>query len=100
MFGRFFRLPKPKSFEFKPRYYDERKEALEYRIEQIKLEMGIEDDSPEAGKFTKEELQAIRIKGNIRSGFRKNRKAVRRSNFRLLLILLVLLLLTYFIIFV
>lgn len=97
MLGRFFKLPKIKRFEYRPRYYDERKEALEYRIKQIKLEMGIKDDDPDAGKFTKE-IHAVRIKGQMRSNFKKNRRAVKRSNIRLLIILLVLFALAYYII--
>ncbi len=97
MLGRFFKLPRIKRFEYKPRYYDERKEALEYRIRQIKLEMGIEDDDPDAGKYVKE-MHAVRIKGQMRSNFKKNRRSVRRSNVRLLIILLALLALSYYII--
>ncbi|MDR2937712.1 MAG: hypothetical protein LBU92_02080 [Prevotellaceae bacterium] len=37
----FLKTGKPKGFNFAPRYYDERKENLEQRVERIKAEMGM-----------------------------------------------------------
>jgi hypothetical protein len=37
----FFKTGKPKGFHFEPRFYDERKEDLEQRVERIKAEMGV-----------------------------------------------------------
>ena len=36
----FFKQRKPKGFSYTPRFYDERKEDLEQRVERIKAEMG------------------------------------------------------------
>ena len=43
---KFLHTPNNKKFKFKPRYYDEQKEELEKRVEQIKKEMGVSDDDP------------------------------------------------------
>jgi len=40
---RFFSTPKPKQFNYIPRYYDEQKEALEERIRDIEIEMGVKN---------------------------------------------------------
>jgi len=39
----FFRTPKPKPFNYIPRYYDEQKEDLEERIRNIEIEMGVKE---------------------------------------------------------
>lgn len=39
----FFKTPKPKQFNFPPRYYDEEKE----RLEQRKRELGLSDEKPD-----------------------------------------------------
>lgn len=98
MLGRFFKLPKIKQFQYKPRYYDERKEALDKRIAQIKSEMGITDDQPEGNKYFKGDYKT-HIKGQMRGYFKHARKQRRTSNIRLLVILLVLLALVWYIIY-
>lgn len=98
MLGRFFKLPKIKQFEYKPRYYDERKEALDKRIAQIKAEMGITDDRPEGNKYFRGDYKT-HIRGQMRSYFKQTRRQKRTSNFRLLVILLILLALAWYIIY-
>ncbi|MBN4061609.1 MAG: hypothetical protein COA57_09155 [Flavobacteriales bacterium] len=39
-----FKTPKPKEFEYKPRFYDERKEDLKTRMKLIKTEVRMEKD--------------------------------------------------------
>lgn len=94
----FFKLNKNKSFSYTPRYYDERKEALEKRIAEIKKEMGIKDGSEEALQI--ERKYSSNIKGSMKSRFRTGRRAgSRTSNIRLLVIFLALLAIAYFIIY-
>ena len=83
---------KPKSFDYKPRYYDAAKEELEDRIKKFKKS---EDES-----FSEENM-----KSRIRSGLKMKvygdpntrSSAVRQSNIRLLYIIGVLLLAIYII---
>jgi len=98
MIGRFFKLPKTRRFAIKPRYYDERKEALDKRIAQIKAEMGITDENPEGNKYFRGDYRS-HIKGQMKGYFRETRRQKRSSNIRLFLILLILFALTWFIIY-
>ena len=98
MIGRFFKLPTTRRFEIKPRYYDERKEALDKRIAQIKAEMGITDEQPEGNKYFRGDYRS-HIKGQMKGYFRETRRQKRSSNIRLFLILMILLALTWFIIY-
>ncbi len=98
MIARFFRLPKTKQFYYKPRYYDERKEALDKRIAQIKAEMGITDNQPDGNKYFRDKYKS-NIKGQMRGYFKHAKKEKRASNIRLLIILLVLLALAWYIIY-
>ena len=90
---RFFYTPKNKKFNFKPRYYDEQKEDLEKRVEQIKREMGISDDDP-----NKPYVSTIR-KGQMRGYLKKTTKQKRQSSSRLLIILIVLIIIVYFLLY-
>lgn len=98
MIARFFRLPKTKQFHYKPRYYDERKEALDKRIAQIKSEMGISGDQPDGNKYFRGDYKS-NIKGQMRGYFKTAKKEKHASNIRLLIILLVLLALAWYIIY-
>ncbi len=98
MIGSFFKLPKIKKFDFQPRYYDERKEALDKRIAQIKAEMGISDDQPEGNKYFRGDYKS-HIKGQMRGYFKQTRRQKRTSNLRLLIILLVMLTIAWYIIY-
>ncbi len=98
MIARFFRLPKTKQFHYKPRYYDERKEALEKRIAQIKSEMGITGDQSGENNYFRGDYKS-HIKGQMRGYFKYAKKEKQTSNIRLLIILLVLLALAWYIIY-
>lgn len=87
----FFRTPKPKPFNYIPRYYDEQKEELEERIRNIEREMGV--DKGEGYRPT------IR-RGQMSNYFRrKQRRVQKQSNIRLVIIILILLLISYFLFF-
>jgi len=87
----FFRTPKPKSFNYIPRYYDEQKEDLEERIRNIEMDMGV--NKGEAYRPT------IR-KGQMSNYFRRKQKRVQKqSNIRLVIIILLLLIISYFLFF-
>jgi len=90
---KFFHTPKNKKFNYSPRYYDEQKEELEKRVEQIKREMGVSDDDPD-----KPYVSSIR-KGQMRGYLKKKSKQQRRSTARLVIILIVLILLAYFLLY-
>ena len=87
----FFRTPKPKPFNYIPRYYDEQKEDLEERIRNIEVEMGV----------NKGEAYRPRIrKGQMSNYYRRKQKRVQKqSNIRLVVIILILLLISYFLFF-
>lgn len=102
MLGRFFKLPKTKQFYYQPRYYDERKEALDKRVAQIKAEMGITGEKPGENNYFRGSYQTHikgQMKSQLKSYFKQTRKQRQRSNIRLLVILLILLALTWYIIF-
>jgi hypothetical protein len=85
---RFIKLPKHKTFNYSPRYWDPEKEEREERIRRIKQEMGI--DVPSDPNRT-----TIR-RGSFRQASQKAKvRATRGSNIRLAIILAVLFLLAY-----
>ncbi len=84
----FFRIPKPKRFNYRPVFYDARKEALKEREQQIKQELGLADDTV---------ARISNIKGRFRSQMKKNKELQVKSNIRLLLILAALLVAAYLI---
>ena len=85
---RFFRLPKHQQYEYKPRYWDPKKEELQERLQQIE---DMKASGPEGAK--------ARIASGLRRGYNADAKfksrQVRKSNFTLLAIILFLLLLSY-----
>ena len=86
-----FRTRKPKEFNYIPRYYDEKKKDLEERIRRIEREMGVNEG--EAYRPT------IR-KGQMTNYFRKRqKKAQKQSNIRLLIILVALFIISYLLFF-
>lgn len=87
---RFFHTPRNKRFSFTPRYYDEQKEDLERRVEQIKQEMGINENDP-----NKPYISKIR-KGEMRGYFKKSREYKKRSTIRLFVILIILIAIAYY----
>ena len=90
---RFLHTPKNKKFTFKPRYYDEQKEELEKRVEQIKKEMGVSDEDPD-----KPYVSSIR-KGQMRGYFKKSAEQKRKSTIRMVIILIVLIAIVYFLLY-
>lgn len=87
----FFRTPKPKHFNYIPRYYDEQKENLEERIRNIEIEMGVKE-----GEAYRPRIR----KGHMSNYFRRKQKRVQKqSNIRLVIIILILLLVSYFLFF-
>lgn len=88
----FFRSYKPNRFNYIPRFYDERKEALNERIARIKQEMGVEDDVSFEGTRPRRTL----TKGVMYEQISKKRKTQRKSSIRLLIITAILIALAYY----
>jgi len=87
----FFRTQKPKPFNYVPRYYDEQKEQLDERIQDIEREMGVKD-----GKAYRPTIR----KGQMGNYFRmKQRKTQQQSNIRLIIIIIILCLISYYLFF-
>ncbi len=61
---RFSRLPKHRKFNYQPTYYDEAKEELHARVDDIKREMG----------------QTVHSKGSVEDNIRRAYKAKQTSN--------------------
>lgn len=85
---RFFRVPKHQRYEYKPRYWDPRKEELQERLEQVKQ---IQGEGTEAMK--------ARISSGLKRGYRGDQRLRKqramRSNLILVGVVVVLLLLAY-----
>ena len=87
---RFFKVPKHQQYEYKPRYWDPRKEELEDRLKRIDKIKGRDAEAVKA-----------RLSGGFRRGFeatgvkRSRRGQVMRSNLILVGIIVILLLLSY-----
>lgn len=86
---RFFRVPKHQQYDYKPRYWDPKKEELEERLKQIEERKG-------------NDAQAIKARlsgGGFRRGYqaddRYRKRQVLRSNAVLLVIVIALVLFSY-----
>jgi hypothetical protein len=92
--GNFFHTPKPKRFNFRPRFYDPDKEDLELREQRIKEELGIATEKKYDGKSYRD-----RIKGQFRNQGRSESKtsasARRSQNTRLIFMIIILALVFY-----
>ena len=86
---RFFKLAKPKTFNYIPVFYDEREEKLKERVEKVKRELGTEK--------TKDYKPQI-VRGTMRGYLKKSRTASRYSSLRLIIIFAILLAFAYYII--
>jgi hypothetical protein len=86
---RFFKLAKPKSFNYIPVFYDEREEKLKERVEKAAKELGVEKP---------EEYKPRLTRGTMRSYLKKSKKADRYSSVRVIIIIAILLLIAYYII--
>lgn len=87
----FFKQNRAKGFEFRPRYYDERKERIEKLRRQYRKEKKDSTDPAQAQQDLKETLRT-------QWGDRRQTK-VKSSNRSLILIVAALLLLTYLMLF-
>jgi hypothetical protein len=90
-----FRLPKYHVFDYKPRFWDPRKENLEIKIEQAKKELAAPEKNSETSQYKPS------IKGRIRPhiGHRfqaTKKKADKAANTRFFIILIILLAFMYF----
>ena len=66
-----FKQPQPKRFEYKPRFYNERKERLEARVEAIRKEMEVQ-----SGQSSQEALRSrMRTAWSDRSGATQRRQS-------------------------
>lgn len=86
---RFFRVPKHQQYDYKPRYWDPKKEELEERLKEIEDRKG---NDPQA-------IKARLAGGGFRRGFQTDghyrKRQVMRSNFILLFIVVALILFSY-----
>ncbi|MBI4648831.1 MAG: hypothetical protein HY738_20140 [Bacteroidia bacterium] len=96
IFPRLIKLPKPRQFNYIPRYYDERKErratAVQGRFDET------ETIKPEADKnnFIKEMKHTPNIRGRIRSKFKKPDTIQRTSNTKLIVLIVALIILVFY----
>jgi hypothetical protein len=86
----FFRTPKPRQFKYVPIFYDERKEALKQREQQIKQELGLSDES---------EPRVSYIRGKFSDYYKRNIRHKSKSNSRLIVIFIILCIIAYFLIY-
>ncbi|RMF02875.1 MAG: hypothetical protein D6772_02915 [Bacteroidetes bacterium] len=90
MFGKrsIFRVPKHQQFNYKPMYYDPKKEELQARLKEL---AELQQENVEGTK--------ARISSGLRGGYLSDsqyrRKQVQRSNLTLVLIIMMLVLLGY-----
>lgn len=85
----FFKLDKPKQFNYEPLYYDERKEQLQERIRNIEIEMG---KKPEGGTV---EFKRTLVRGSFSRYRTIRKKHQRQSSIRLLIIIILLIIVVY-----
>ena len=84
----FFSSPKPKQFNFKPRYYDEKKEKLQEIIDRHKDEARIDPDAMKSRIS-----YGIQNRGRVDKSYESSIRS--KSNRRLLIVLVVLVLLSF-----
>lgn len=85
------RYNRHKEFEYKPRFYDEQKERLEKRRQEIQKEIEREKRLTAAGE------QDLRERISESWSRRETRRQKKQSNTRILLILAILVLIIYYI---
>lgn len=83
----FFKTPRPKEFNYMPRYYDERKEEADERQKRIEKELSASNNGEYVSGITR---------GSMQRRFAERRRGKRSSTIRLLVIIAILFLLTYF----
>lgn len=83
-----FKTPRHKTFEFKPRYYNEAKERINERREHLKKE-GIANDD--------EKLGLIKYRINQKFQQQHYQRDIKQSNSRIILVIGIILLMLYYI---
>lgn len=83
---RFFKLPKHRTFSYKPRYYDPVKEELQERKRLIEQEVKAEQENYVPGS---------NIRGNLRRQIKTSRSEAHKTRMQRLLIRLVLMTLIF-----
>jgi hypothetical protein len=84
-----FRTPRPKQYEYKPIFYDPRKEALKKREQQLKQELGLADENTPRVSMIRGQIRR-QYEGKIRG------KGNRATNLRLVVIFIILCLIAYY----
>lgn len=92
MILRFFKLPKHRTFNFKPRYYDPIKEEVQERVRLIEQEVNADKDKD---KY----VPGSSIRGGIKRQFQSSRKEVKKNKTQRLLIRLVLIAIIFLILY-
>ena len=87
---RFFKLARPKSFNYIPVFYDEREEELKDRVEKVAKDMGVEQPADFKPRLTR---------GTMRSSMKKSKRTDRYGSVRIIIILAILFLIAYLVIF-
>ena len=88
---RFFKLPRNQKFDYKPRYWDPRKEALEERLNKYR-----EENKGDTKAVKSRISKAFRSRGgSFQEGRELRAKATRRSNRILIYTIVVLVLIAY-----
>lgn len=90
MILRFFKLPKYRTFNYKPRYYDPIKDEVQERERLIEHEVNADRGSYIPGSS---------IRGNIKHQFQNSRKEVTKSKPQTLLIRLMLMVIIFLILY-
>ncbi len=88
LFG-FLKQPKPVGFDYKPRFYDQKKEEFQRRLREAQELKG---DDPEVVKLRIR--RSLQRKSSYLAGAQARQKQVLRSNLMLLVIIVVLIALT------
>lgn len=83
-----FSLPKPRGFNYTPRYYNEQKEEMKEREIRVKKELGIKDEN---------EVFVSSIRGQFQRARTRKVSQNKKSSIRFLMILFILLLIAYYV---
>lgn len=83
-----FKTPRHKNFEFKPRYYNEAKERINERREQLKKEGFSSDD---------EKIGLIKYRINQKFQRQQYQQGIKQANSRIFIIIAIILLVLYYI---
>ena len=90
MILRFFKLPKYRTFNYKPRYYDPIKDEVQEHERLVKHEV-----NADKGNY----VPGASIRGNIKHQFQNSRKEVKKSKTQTLLIRLMLIVIIFLILY-